>query len=161
MRHITSRRGRTAAGAAALGAAALLAAAVTLAQPAAALPAAQAGCNLGSFGFDSSLGWLALTAPRTITVSSAQTIRADVSADAGVDAGAELRLGWSVNNAAVSEGGFGPANFANHQEFFETRSTFAVINVAAGTTTVQPFIRLNGPAGKRGTVLHRCSSVQN
>ncbi|TYB56160.1 hypothetical protein FXF51_44445 [Nonomuraea sp. PA05] len=160
MKHITrSSRGRI-AGAAAIGAVALAAAVVTSVQPAGAVPAAQAGCQAGSFGVTPALGWLALTPPRTVTVTSSQFIKAEVTADVGVDAGAELRLGWAVNGSAPFEGTFGPANFANHQEFFEARSTFALISVGAGTTTVQPFVRLSGASTKRATVLHRCSSAE-
>ncbi|UBU18569.1 hypothetical protein [Nonomuraea gerenzanensis] len=147
-------------GAAAVGTVALVAAAVTSVQPAGAVPAAQAGCQAASFGATPALGWLALTAPRTVTVTSSQFIKAEVTADVGVDAGAELRLGWAINGSAPFEGTFGPANFANHQEFFETRSTFALISVGAGTTTVQPFVRLIGASAKRATVLHRCSSAE-
>ncbi|SEH03664.1 hypothetical protein SAMN05444920_14130 [Nonomuraea solani] len=151
---------RMAASAAALGAAAMVAATIASVQPAAAVPAAQAGCQIGSFALTPALGWLALTAPRTVTVSSAQFIKAEVTADAGVDAAAEIRLGWSVNGSAPAEGVFGPANFADHQEFFETRSTFALVSVGAGTTTIQPFVRLSGAANKRATVLRRCSSAE-
>ncbi|MEU7835264.1 MULTISPECIES: hypothetical protein [unclassified Nonomuraea] len=65
-----------------------------------------------------------------------------------------------MNDSLKSEGAFGPANFANHQEFAETRSTFALITVGPGRTNIRPVIRINGPAGKTGSVLHRCVSVE-
>jgi hypothetical protein len=45
-------------------------------------------------------------------------------------------------------------------EFFQTRSTFGLINVGSGTTTIQPIIRVSGSTGKRATLLHRCFTIQ-
>jgi hypothetical protein len=88
------------------------------------------------------------------------TLKADVVADVGVDTAAEIRLGWSVNYGSPLEGTFGPSNFANHTEFWESRATCGLINVGAGTTTIQPFVRLSASADKRARLLHRCFSVE-
>jgi hypothetical protein len=100
------------------------------------------------------------TDARSVTVSSPQTVKVEVTADIGVDSGAEVRLGWMINGSAPSEGTFGPANFANHQEFFETRSTFGLINIGPGTTTIQPWIRVSGSTDKKATLLHRCFTIE-
>ena len=94
--------------------------------------------------------------------------RREVTADAGVDAGAEIRLAWQVSTSPGEthttqphEGVYGPANFANHQEFFETRTTFALFHLVAGRdTTIQPLIRVSGPATARATLLHRCFTIE-
>jgi hypothetical protein len=101
-------------------------------------------------------GWIPLTGPRTVSVPASTFVKADVTANAGVVSGAEIRLGWEVNGSGPFEGLYGPANFADHQEFSETRSTFGAISVPAGTSTIQPMIRLSGPTGATATVLHRC-----
>lgn len=44
-------------------------------------------------------------------------IVAEITADVGVASGAEVRLGWAVNNGTPQKGVNGPANFANHQQF--------------------------------------------
>ncbi|TDO42423.1 hypothetical protein [Paractinoplanes brasiliensis] len=62
-------------------------------------------------------------------------VKAEVVADAAVDAGAEMRLG--------------------------SRATFALIVVPAGTTTIQPWLRVNGATGKRGSYLHRRLTLES
>jgi hypothetical protein len=158
-------RSRTAAAAAAAGAAAVLAATFAQAQPAAAIPSAQEVCTMGSFAVTAARGFVPLTDPIHF-VPDVDAIKAEVTADAGVDAGAEIRLGWTFSEDGVSggpplEGNFGPANFANHQQFFETRTTFALFHLVAGhNTTIQPWIRVSGPATASATVLHRCFTIE-
>ena len=149
---------------AALGAALVAAAAtvttLVLAGPAEALPAAQSSCTAGTLALSPSVGFFPLTPARTVSVPNATTVKASVTADVGVDAGSEVRLAWSLNNAALVEGAFGPANFANHAEFFETRSTFALIPVSAGTVSIQPWVRVLSPNNRTATLLRRCVAIE-
>ena len=141
------------------GAASVIAAAV--AEPAAAIPASQSVCVGGAVRFFGSTGWLALTPGRTVVTAGATTLKVEATADVGVDAGAEVRLGWRVDNGAPVEGGFGPADFGGHQDTFASRSTFGLIGVGAGTTTVAPVVRLSAPPGSRSaTVLRRCFTLE-
>src|SRR5262249_25097975 len=116
-------RSRTMAVATAAGAAAVLTATFVQAQPAGALPPAQAICNTGA------RGWVPLMNPITVNTDNTE-VKAEVTADVGVDAGAEVRLGWEASNSLQPlEGQEGPANFANHQEFFETRTAFMLTRI--------------------------------
>jgi hypothetical protein len=146
------------------GTIAVLVATLVQAGPAQAIPPAQAICNLGTIAVTGARGYVPLTDPIHFT-PDVNVIKAQVTADAGVDAGAEIRLAWQFdiggNVPPPQEGVFGPANFANHQEFFETRSTFALFHLVAGrNTTIQPFIRVSGPATARATLLHRCFTIE-
>jgi hypothetical protein len=157
----TSRRRKVVAAVAACG----VVAAITtfaLGRPASALPLSQAMCDARGFPLTaSSAGYVGLIDnPVFVDVPAATTVKVEVTADVSVQAGSELRLTYSLNDSLKQEGTFGPANFANHQEFAETRSTFALIPVGPGRTNIRPVIRLNGPAGKTGVVLHRCVSVE-
>jgi len=146
--------------AAAVSAIAAVAATLVLARPAQALPASQTSCNMGTMTITPASGWVPLTGPLSAFIVNTDQIKAEATADVGVPAGAEVRLGWSVLGTAPSEGHWGPANFADHQEFFETRSTFALIGIGTGPATVQPFVRLSGPAGATATLLHRCATAE-
>ncbi|HEY7104461.1 MAG TPA: hypothetical protein VH573_22715 [Mycobacteriales bacterium] len=151
---------RLAALGAALVAAAATATTLALAGPADALPASQSSCTAGTLALSPSVGFFPLTPARTVSVPNATTVKASLTADVGVDAGAEVRLAWSVNNSALVEGAFGPANFANHAEFFETRSTFALIPVAGGTVSIQPWVRVSSSNGRPATLLQRCVAIE-
>jgi hypothetical protein len=157
-------RSRTAAVITAAGAAAILAVTFVQAQPAGALPRPQAVCNLGTISITAARGYVPLTDPITVT-PSLDAVKAEVSADIGVDAGAEVRLAWKMdqgnNHFAPEEGKEGPANFANHQEFFETRTTFALFGPGAGIpATITPMVRVSGPPTARATLLHRCFTLE-
>jgi len=151
---------RLAALTAALTAAAATVLSLGLAAPAGAIAAAQSDClpdNTNFFG----AGFIGLTARAlSVSVKGATTVKAEATADVSVPAGAEVRLAWSVNGGTPQEGTFGPANFANHTEFAETRSTFGLIPVAAGTTTIRPFLRISGPNLTVVSILHRCATVE-
>ena len=158
-------RSRTTAAAAAAGAAAVLAATFVQPQPAGALPSTQVVCNRDTIAVTAARGYVPLTDPIHFA-PDVEAVKAEVTADAGVDAGAEIRLAWQVSLAGgtpydPAEGIYGPANFANHQEFFETRTTFAIFHLVAGhDTTIQPLIRVSGPATARATLLHRCFTIE-
>nr|AGU11698.1 hypothetical protein [uncultured organism] len=125
-----------------------------------ALPTAQQTCSWGARSFTPASGWVPLTAARSVPLDSAGTIQASVTVDAGIDAGAEIRLGWAVNGAAPVESSYGPANLANRTEYWETRSTFGLIQRPAGWTTVQPYVRVSGAAGRIGVVATRCLALE-
>ncbi|MGW4528309.1 hypothetical protein [Amycolatopsis sp. NPDC004378] len=155
----TPRR-RVTALAAVLGAAAAAVTTVTLAEPASALPIGQATCTLSNLTISPATGWFPLTSARSVTPGVEGEAKVEAVADVAVDAGAEVRIGWSVNNQTPQESFFGPANFADHLEFAQTRSTFGLIFVGAGTTSVQPFVRLVGGTDKRAGLLNRCFTVE-
>lgn len=146
--------------AAAVSAIAAVAATLVLARPAQALPASQTSCSMGTITITPASGWVPLTGSLSAFITNTDKIKAEATADVGVPAGAEVRLGWSVLGGSPTEGNWGPANFADHQEFFETRSTFALIGIGTGPATVQPFVRLSGPAGATATLLHRCATAE-
>lgn len=125
-----------------------------------AIPAAQSVCVASNIRIVPEFTWIALTPARSVFVGDATVLKAEAVADVGVDSGAEVRLGWSVNGSTPVEATFGPANFANHTEFSESRATFGLISVGAGTNTVQPFVRLSGASGKAANLLHRCFTVE-
>ena len=86
---------------------------------------------------------------------------AQLSSDAGVDPNAEIRVGYSVDGGTIREGVYGPANFANHTDFWETRTTMAVIPISAGTHTVQAYWRVSGATGTNGVLATRCFTVES
>jgi hypothetical protein len=93
-----------------------------------------------------------------------------LSADLGVDPGAEVRVSYRLRHANgtedTAEGEFGPTNFANHQEFFEGRMLIAVIPAnrlprLAGTPGhIEPLWRVSGPPGATATITNRCVTVE-
>jgi len=84
-----------------------------------------------------------------------------LSADTGVDAGAEVRVAYSVDGGPPREDFYGPGNLANHQEFFEGRAVIAVIPLTAGTHTITPHWRVSGVAGKQAFMDSRCMTVES
>lgn len=148
----------------AIGAAAVLASTLVQAGPAQALPPAQAICNMSTIAVTAARGFVPLTDPIHFTPTT-DVVKGEVTADVGVDAGAEVRLAWLIDIGGTppdpNEGHVGPANFANHQEFFETRTTFALFRLVAGrNTTITPLIRVSGPSTARATALHRCFTIE-
>jgi hypothetical protein len=146
--------------AAAISAIVTLAATLVLARPAGAIQPAFTSCSMGSITITPASGWVPLASVITLPAGYSQTVMSVATADVGVDSGAEVRLGWAFNGQTPQEGMFGPANFANHQQFFETRTTFSLIPPGFGATNVQAFVRLSGPTGTTATFLHRCVAVE-
>jgi hypothetical protein len=148
--------------AAALSAIVTLAATLALARPAGALPDPQSSCKFSTLTATPASGYVPLTDPVFVRLNpgDSSVLKAEVTADVGVDSGAEVRLAWSVNSAAPRESFNGPANFANHQQFFETRTTFGLFGISGGVTSVQPFIRVSGPTGTTATLLNRCVTAE-
>lgn len=147
--------------AAAGGAAVALAASLIVAGPAQALPPPQSACLPGSVTITPASGYVPLMNALSFNQAQPQVNEmAMATADVSVVSGAEVRLAWAVNNNAPQEGSFGPANFANHQEFTETRTSFALFGISSGAATIQPFVRVSGPSGSSATLLHRCALVE-
>lgn len=142
------------------GMAALLAA-LTI-QSAQALPAAQGRCATAFTTITTASGFVPMPG-LLVSINnggSARNALVQVSADIGVDAGAEVRIGYSIDGAAPVEGVFGPANLANHQEFWETRATMAIVRLPAGVHSVAPYWRISGVAGKNAFMTTRCATIE-
>jgi hypothetical protein len=82
-----------------------------------------------------------------------------MSANVGVDTGAEVRLAYSVDGTAAQEYAYGPGNFANHQEYYEGREVTAVIPLGPGPHTITPYWRVSGVAGKTAVMDERCLTI--
>jgi len=123
-----------------------------------AIPAPQRACAFDFVGITQADGFQPITGTG-VTISNgtvAREVVVTLSADLGVDTGAEVRLGYSIDGGAPQENVFGPANLANHQEFFEARMIMGVIPIAAGNHTIQPFWRVSGALGTNATIDARC-----
>lgn len=86
------------------------------------------------------------TSPRNVVLQ--------FNADTGVETDAEVRLGYSIDNGPVQF--YGPQNFANHTQYWETRSNLSVATIGAGVHTIKPYWRVSGAAGKSATMDDRC-----
>src|SRR5260370_4423717 len=77
-----------------------------------------------------------------------------VSANAGIDADAEIRLAYSIDGGPPPENVFGPANLANHQPYWQARAATAVIPPAASTHPITTFWTVSGPSVKNAPTNH-------
>ncbi|WP_374673102.1 hypothetical protein [Ideonella sp.] len=105
-------------------------------------------------------GWQAIPGmSRTLnnTGTVAKSAYITFSADAGVDADAELRLAFSLDNGAPFYAG--PQNLGNQQQYWAARSAVAVISVPPGSHTIKAMWLVNGVAGKNGFMDDRCMLV--
>jgi hypothetical protein len=133
-----------------------------LVAPANAIPAPQAACS-GSVARTTVANGFQAIPGLTVTVDNGNTARraiVQVSADMGVDPDAEVRLAYVIDGGSPQEGVYGPANFANHQQFWETRATIAVIPLAAGRHTISAYWRVSGATGKNAVTTMRCMTVE-
>ena len=147
----------------ALTTAALAGAAATtvLGGTAEAIPAPQKSCNFSYSSITSDQGWQPLG--MGVSLNNGDTGRkvvAQLAADLGVDSLAEVRVGYSIDGGPVQERVYGPANLANHDEYWETRSTIAVIPLGRGSHTVTPYWRISGSTGKHGFFQTGCFTVE-
>lgn len=131
-----------------------------------AVPASQRSCSVTPDNYNnlhtiySDSGWQPVNG---IAVSinngtSARNVILQFSADTGVDADAEVRLGYSIDDGPVRF--FGPQNFANHQQYWETRSNLSVASIGPGVHTIRPYWRVSGSPGKSATMDDRCLVVE-
>lgn len=126
-----------------------------------AIPQAQSRCTFGFQGLTTANGWRALPlAVRIDNGTSSRRVVAQLAADMGIDAGAEIRVGYSIDRGPVREKVYGPGNLANHTEFWETRSTIAVMTLPRGVHTVTPHWRISGSPGKNAAFEGGCFTVE-
>lgn len=91
------------------------------------------------------------------TTSAAKKAFIQFSADAGIDATAELRLTFGIDNGPTLYSG--PQNLANHAEYYQARSTVAVLSIPPGVHTIRPYVFVQGAPGLSGYVDDRCMIV--
>jgi hypothetical protein len=96
-----------------------------------------------------------------INLSRAQTIITHFSANGFVSPGGEIRIAYSLDGSTPQINEFGPANLANHTEFGETRTTFAIFpDLAAGEHTIEPFVQIGHEVNPvSGSLWQRCFYV--
>ncbi len=126
-----------------------------------ATPLSQGRCSFGFRQITTADGWQQLGLGVSLDNGvSARRVIGQLAADIGVDPGAEVRVGYSVDGGPVREKTFGPGNLANASEFWETRSTVAIFPMSAGTHTVTPYWRISGVAGKNAFFEDGCFTVE-
>jgi hypothetical protein len=126
-----------------------------------AVPLAQSRCTFGFRSVTADDGWMPLGLGLSINNGSVpRRVIAQLAADIGVDPGAEVRVGYSIDGSAVQEKVYGPGNLANHTEFWETRGTLAVIPLPAGTHRVTPYWRVSGASGKGAAFEGGCFTAE-
>lgn len=126
-----------------------------------AIPVSQKACNFATSSISTAQGWQPLGMGVTIkNGDSPRKVVAQLAADIGVDAAAEVRVGYQVDGGPVRERVYGPANLANHTEYWQTRSTIAVIPVGKGQHTIKPYWRISGSTGKTGWFQTGCFTVE-
>ena len=157
---LTARKKRTAAVSLVTTMVAGLSVAAAVSSPAQAIPAPQQSCAHGAQGNTAVNGWRPV-AGSAVSVNNgavARLVVVNFNADAGVDAGAEIRLGYRVDAGPVQTPG--AQNFANHDEFWETRHSMVVLRVPPGAHRIQPYWRISGAAGKQGVIASRCLTAE-
>jgi hypothetical protein len=100
----------------------------------------------------------------TVAVNNGSTGHAallTLSANLAVDVDAETRVAYSVDGGPAQENVYGPANFANHQEYSEGRAATAVIPLGPGSHTIVAYWRVSGATGKTATVDERCLTAES
>ena len=131
-----------------------------------AVPASQRSCSVtpNDYGnlntIQASDGWQPV-AGISVTVNNGTTAKNVIlqfAADAGVDDKAEIRLGYSVDGGPVEH--FGPQNFANHTQYWETRYNLSVATIGAGVHTIVPFWRISGIPSAQGVMDDRCLTAE-
>jgi hypothetical protein len=126
-----------------------------------AIPGAQERCTFGQKSVVAEDGWKSLGLGVTIDNGKvARKVIAQLAADIGVDTLAEVRVGYSIDGGPVQEKVYGPGNLANHTEYWQTRSTIAVIPLKRGLHKVTPYWRISGSPGKQGYFEGGCFTVE-
>lgn len=125
-----------------------------------ALPSYQGSCGTDVRSISSSSGWQPVNSYVYVTNGSVSR-RAIVhfTADAGVSTAAEIRLAYKVDTGAVQV--YGPQNFANHTEYWQSRTNLVVIPLGTGTHRIQPYWRISGATGKTGVIGARCLTAES
>ena len=126
-----------------------------------AIPVPQKQCNFNYQTIKAEDGWRPMGMGVTVrNGDSPRKLVAQLAADLGVDTLAEVRVGYQIDGGPVQERVFGPANLANHTEYWQTRSTIAVIPTPRGTHTVTPYWRVSGSTGKQAYFQTGCFTVE-
>jgi hypothetical protein len=126
-----------------------------------AVPNAQERCVFRESSIAAEDGWKSLGLGVSIdNGTAARRVIAQLSTDMGVDTLAEVRVGYSIDGGPVREKVYGPGNLANHTEFWQTRSTIAVIRLGRGVHRITPYWRISGVAGKQGYFENGCFTVE-
>lgn len=126
-----------------------------------AVPPAQSRCSFNTKGITVSDGWQPLGLAVSIDNGDvARRVIAQLVTDMGVETNAEVRVGYSIDGGPVQEKVYGPGNLANNQEFWETRSTMAVIPLPKGTHRVSPYWRISAGANQGGAFENGCFTVE-
>jgi hypothetical protein len=126
-----------------------------------AVPSAQSTCAFGVRSLTGADGWQSLGLGVSIHNGTATSrVIAQLAADIGVDSHAEVRVGYSIDGGPVQEKVYGPGNLANNTEFWQTRSTLAVIPLASGSHTVTPYWRISGSGGSKAAFEGGCFTVE-
>jgi hypothetical protein len=134
-----------------------------LVPPVQAIPDAQEQCTSDDVSITAADGFQPLPGLEVTVDNGTRDRKAIVqlSADQCVDPNAEVRIAYSIDGGTPQEGAFGPSNFANHQEFCETRMTMAVIPLSPGTHTITPHWRVSGSSEKQAVDVSRCITVES
>ncbi len=88
--------------------------------PAQAIPASQGKCADTAISTTTANGAQAIPGMNvSVNNATGSTVRyvVNISADAGIDPNAELRVSYSINGSPPQENVFGPANFINNAQF--------------------------------------------
>ena len=140
---------------------ALVAYLVGTSTPAVSIPESQESCAFDSRSL--TVGGTRRIPGTQVTIdngSVARDVIVQFSADTGVDEDAEVRISYMVDGVNTGEDVYGPANLANHQQFFEARAVIAVIPLGPGVHTIQPAWRVSGAPGKTAHIDSRCFTAE-
>lgn len=132
-----------------------------LASSAAAVPSAQSTCAFGFRSLTGADGWQPLGLAVSLNNHTGPSrVIAQLAADIGVDPQAEVRVGYSVDGGQVQEKVYGPGNLANHTDYWQTRSTIAIIPLGSGSHTVTPYWRVSGAPQSNAAFEGGCFTVE-
>ena len=125
-----------------------------------AIPQAQKSCSLDFRSNTVGTGWT--WAGSSVVVKNGNTPRyvvVNFNADANVDTGAEIRIGYRIDLGSITTPG--AEHFASeHTPRQQMRHSMVVLLVRAGQHTIRPYWRVVGPAGKHGYLDNRCLTAE-
>jgi hypothetical protein len=146
VKHPSARRAARGASLAAVGVAAGSAVALAFGGTAQAIPVpASAYHYFGAYSLQQSQGRVALPGTSVVVANGkvARRVIVQVSLDAGIPKNSELRLSYLVDGVFTAEYKYGPANIANHVDFWQTRTADALIPLPAGSHRIQIVLRVS------------------
>jgi hypothetical protein len=132
-------------------------------QPVAALPLAQGDCTADRLVVTPDEEFVPLRLKVEFESRGDRKAILLFSGDMNVEPEAEMRLAISIDGGFPLEYSYGPSNIANNQEFNETRMAMNLIDLPAGSHTIEAFVRVYPAPGSSGTqegiVQHPCLAV--